>query len=82
MAVEEVKELHTEVGVDPFGEHGDGLGDVEVLALAEELADAKCLGRAEWGAALILLDGGDLPSTNQHVDRSAMIGEFLALAEG
>ena len=45
MPVEEVKELHAEVGVDPFGEHGEGLGDVEVLARVEELAYAKGFGR-------------------------------------
>ena len=31
---------------------------------------------------MILLDGGNLPSTSQHVDDSAMIGKLLALAEG
>ena len=45
VAVEDIEELHAEVGVDPFGEHGDGLGDVEVLALVEEFADAKGFGR-------------------------------------
>ena len=39
--VEDIEELHAEVGVDPVGEHGDGLGDVEVLRRVEEFADAK-----------------------------------------
>jgi len=30
---------------------------------------------------LILLDGGNLPTTGQHVDGSALIGELLALAK-
>jgi hypothetical protein len=47
--VEHVEELHAEVGVDPFGEHGDGLGDVEVLAAVEELADAEGARRVAKG---------------------------------
>ena len=31
---------------------------------------------------MILLDGGNLPSTDQHVDDSALIGELLAFSEG
>lgn len=49
MPVEDVEELHPEVGVDSFGEHGDGLGDVEVLAIVEEFADAKGFGRVAKG---------------------------------
>ncbi len=52
VAVEDIEELHSEVGVDSFGEHGDGLGDVEVLALVEELADGKgfwCVAKGEVG---------------------------------
>ena len=37
---------------------------------------------AERSAALVLLDGGNLPSTGQHVDGSALIGKLLALSEG
>ena len=45
MPVEDVEELHPEVGVDSFGEHGDGLGNVEVLAVVEEFAYAEGTGR-------------------------------------
>jgi hypothetical protein len=31
---------------------------------------------------LVLLNGGNLPSTGQHVDGSALIGKLPALAEG
>ena len=43
--IEEVEELHAEVGVDPFGEHRDGLCHIEVFGLDEELANAKGFGR-------------------------------------
>ena len=148
MPVKDVEELHAEVGVDPFGEHGDGLGDVKVLARVEEFAEvaegfgrvakgeagrgrkrrrveseacpideftitadtvrihprnnvgtgvsvAGCAlvpgkdargparrGYAEWGAALVLLDGGNLPSPSQYVDGPALIGKLLAFSEG
>jgi len=47
--VEQVKKLHAEIGVDPLSEHGDSLGDVEVLTLIKQLADTKSLGRVAKG---------------------------------
>lgn len=52
MPVEDVEELNAKIGVDPFSEHGDGLGDVKVLTFIEEFADPKgfgCVAKSEVG---------------------------------